>query len=104
MSLVQELALEVSLEEEDRLRFEDLTHRIKAAVVSYNPEMLPSLYPSPSPDTKEYVEVSPNEDLSDTAGEWVFNDDIAPEQAEKIMQTMLTSPMTMTAEDAEAWQ
>ena len=75
-----------------------MVHQIKVAMVGNDPSIyLPQLFPQPA--VRE--EVSEEEDLSDMQGTWEFADNIAPEDAERVMRMMLLEGGTLTAEDVE---
>ena len=77
---------------EERLKVTDFVERFKLAVVTANPvEWVPRMFPQWT--ARQEPEPEDDLDLSDTEGEWVFEDtDVTPEEAERVLREMTAEP------------
>lgn len=112
LSPVQATAVEITLIADERLKAKDFFERFKMAVVSADPQMwLPRMFPEwvKAPEESTVVEDTEDLDLSDTEGEWIFEDqNVTAEEAERVFaQALAEGGGNLTLDDVpedEGWQ
>jgi hypothetical protein len=108
---VQRAALWLMLQREDRDRAKEFFDQLRFALISHDPVQFSELIYndpqfSPSP-TGERVGIAPEEDLTDTQGEWDFSEGLSPDEAMKVLsglQTETSFLVTPPDEGSDEWR
>ena len=96
LSPVQDYAVELLLISEERNKVQDFVDQFRLTMIGHDPgTWIPEMFPEWGQGRTEEVIVTDLEDFdfSDTRGEWVFTEDVTPEEAEAIMAEMLSNPV-----------